>query len=61
MIKKSFIFLFLILVGCTAPDEVKVTKIDVIDLPEEIEIGIFDECEIKYQISYSDGTTGMSL
>ena len=55
----SFIFLFLILVGCTAPDEVKVTKIDVIDLPEEIEIGTFDECEIKYQISYSDGTTGI--
>ena len=54
----GFVFLVFTLVGCIY-EEAIITKIDVIDLPEEIEIGTFDECEIKYQISYSDGTIGI--
>ena len=51
----SLIFMFTILVGCNKEEAIE--NIDIINLPEQIEIGTFDECNIKFNITYSDDTT----
>ena len=50
----SFIFFLFIFVGCTDTEAI-ITNIELINLPEQIEIGKFNECNIKYKIEYSDG------
>ena len=50
----SLIFMFTILVGCNKEETIE--NIEIINLPDKIEIGTFDECNIKLDITYSDNT-----
>ncbi len=49
------LILFLLLKGCN--NDIKIEHIDIINLPEQIEIGTFDECNIQLNVIYSDYTT----
>ena len=49
------IILFLLIRGCNK--DIKIEHIDIINLPEQIEIGTFDECNIQLNVIYSDYTT----
>ena len=46
-----------ILTSCVTPSNKKLEKINIIDMPESIEIGKFDQSEIKMELIYSDNST----
>ena len=60
MINKSKLFLMLlfllfILQACTTSSNKEIVNVRVKDIPEQIEIGTFDDAGIKFIIEYSDG------
>ena len=52
----SVIFLLILLIGCGGTTEKEITSINVINIPDQIEIGKFDYAGINFEIAYSDGT-----
>ena len=58
--KKNFLFvmfLLLVLLASCTQQKKEIKDIIIIDLPEEIEIGEFDNSGIKFEIIYTDDTT----